>query len=148
MGVPCPSHLLKNGLSGNSDLNEAVPIRAPRSRPPLDVVPLGGATNLRHFTGHLGCRGLALKLSGLYGLAEERHFLGGLQGCAAIAESNRLDAERQGFFVCNEDLEDELIRAAHPANVVEVIAAEGATAAFRRLQLQPAQRGREPHAQL
>lgn len=112
------------------------------------VVPLGGATNLRHFAGHLGCRGLGLKLAGLYDLAEERHFLRGLQAGVAIAAPNRLDAERQGFFVCNEDLEDELIRAVGPANVEGVIAAEGETAAFRRFQVQPAQRGRHLHAQL
>jgi hypothetical protein len=112
------------------------------------VVPLGGATNFLHFAGHLGGRGLGLELAGLYDLAEERHFLRGLQAGAAIAEPNRLDAERQGFFVCNADLEDELIRAVGPANVEDVIAAEGETAAFRRFRVQPAQRGRELHAQL
>jgi hypothetical protein len=112
------------------------------------VLPLGGATNLRHFAGHLGCRGLGLKLAGLYDLAEERHFLRGLQVGAGIGAPHRLEAERQGFFVCNEDLEDELIRAVGLSNVEDVIAAEGEIAAFRRFQMQPAQRGRELHAQL
>jgi hypothetical protein len=112
------------------------------------VLPIGGATNLRHFAAHLGGQGLGLALSGLYDIAEERHFLGGLQPRQATTALNRADAERLGFFVCDEDLEDELIRALGPTAVERVIAAEGEIGALRRFQVQPAQRGRENHAQL
>jgi hypothetical protein len=56
--------------------------------------------------------------------------------------------ERWGFFVCVEDLEDELIRAAGPAQVREVFAAHGDLGAFRTIQRQPAWRGKDEVAQL
>ena len=58
------------------------------------------------------------------------------------------DLERLGFFVCVEDLEDELIRAAGPALVTEVFAAHGDLTAFRTIQRQPAWRGKDEAAQL
>jgi len=102
------------------------------------VLPIGGATNMRQFAQRLGRAGLGLELAGLYDAAEARHVLRSLHG----------DAERAGFFVCDADLEDELIRALGTAAVEGVIEAQGETGAFRRFQAQPAQRGRELHAQL
>jgi hypothetical protein len=114
------------------------------------VLPIGGATNLRRFARRLGSEGLGLELAGLYDIAEERHFLSGLPATPATAASSRADAdaERLGFFVCDEDLEDELIRTLGPTVVESVIAAEGEAGALRLFQGQPAQRGRELHAQL
>jgi hypothetical protein len=112
------------------------------------VLPIGGATNLRYFADGLGPRGLGLGLAGLYDIAEERHFLGGLRAASATTVSSRADAERLGFFVCDEDLEDELIRTLGSTVVESVIAAEGEVGALRLFQGQPAQRGRELHAQL
>jgi hypothetical protein len=112
------------------------------------VLPIGGATNLRYFADGLGPRGLGLALAGLYDVAEERHFLTGLPAAPATAESSRAYAERLGFFVCDEDLEDELIRTLGPTVVESVITAEGEVSALRLFQGQPAQRGRELHAQL
>jgi hypothetical protein len=54
--------------------------------------------------------------------------------------------ERLGFFVCDADLEDELIRAARPSVVEEVLEAQGDLGPFRTFQRQPAWRGR-PHAE-
>jgi hypothetical protein len=56
--------------------------------------------------------------------------------------------EALGFFVCEADLEDELIRALGTAAVVRVLESEGELASFRRFQDQPAQRGRSAHAHL
>ena len=56
--------------------------------------------------------------------------------------------EAHGFYACDADLEDELIRAVGTAAVERVLGAEGELASFRRFQDQPAQRGRELHAQL
>ena len=56
--------------------------------------------------------------------------------------------EGLGFFVCNADLEDELIRSLGTANVEQAIDSEGDLRAFRTFQNQPAQRGRDVDAQL
>ncbi|MFD7660958.1 hypothetical protein ACFV4N_43895, partial [Actinosynnema sp. NPDC059797] len=60
----------------------------------------------------------------------------------------RQDLERSGFFVCVEDLEDELVRAAGPALATELLAAHGDLDAFRRMGRQPAWRGRDEAARL
>jgi hypothetical protein len=44
--------------------------------------------------------------------------------------------ERLGFFVCDTDLEDELIRAIGTPDVVQIIDAAGDLAAFQALQQQ------------
>ena len=67
-------------------------------------------------------------------------------GCRSVP--TRADLERLGFFVCEADLEDELIRALGPARVEAIIEANGELSTFRTLQRQPAQRGRPIEAQL
>jgi hypothetical protein len=111
------------------------------------VLPIGGATNARPFALRFGIQGLGLRLAGLYDLPEERHFLRAISEGANLPMAE-LDAQRLGFFACNEDLEDELIRALGPAAVEQIIASEGELGAFRRFQVQPAQRGRPVHAHL
>ena len=129
-------------VEGWSD-QAAVETLAPRCGLSLDaagivVLPIGGATNMRLFAGRLGQRGLSLRLAGLVDAAEARHVLRSLHD----------EVERAAFFVCDADLEDELIRALGTAAVERVIDAEGETSAFRRFQAQPAQRGRDLHTQL
>lgn len=51
-------------------------------------------------------------------------------------------------FVCDPDLEGELVRALGVPAVEAVISANGELRSFRRLQNQPAQRGRTAEAQL
>jgi hypothetical protein len=58
------------------------------------------------------------------------------------------DLENQHFFVCDADLEDELIRALGVARVEEILAEQGDLASFRILQQQPAQQGKSDHARL
>ena len=60
----------------------------------------------------------------------------------------RLDLERHGFYVCDADLEDELIRALGSPAVEEVLAANGDLNPFRTFQKQPAWRGRPAERQL
>ena len=57
---------------------------------------------------------------------------------------DRAGLERLGFHVCVADLEDELIRALGVEAVERVIGAQGELPSLRRLQAQPAQRGRSP----
>ena len=56
--------------------------------------------------------------------------------------------ERLGFYVCVDDLEDELIRAVGAEAAEMLFASQGDLASFRSLQSQPAWRGREPEAQI
>jgi hypothetical protein len=56
--------------------------------------------------------------------------------------------ERLGFFVCDPDLEAELIRALGADAVLEVAEAQGDLGAFRTLQKQAAWQGRPVEAQL
>jgi hypothetical protein len=60
----------------------------------------------------------------------------------------RAGMERLGFFVCDADLEDELVRALGVPTVERVIAAEGELGSWRTFRDQPAQRGRATAAQL
>jgi len=52
------------------------------------------------------------------------------------------------LFVCDADLEDELIRAMGPAAVEAILASQGELDSFRTFQKQPAQRDRPVEAQL
>src|SRR5258706_6043737 len=56
--------------------------------------------------------------------------------------------ERLGFYVCVEDLEDELIRAIGTAQVEAVIGSQGDLGSFRSLQRQSQWRGQPTGAQL
>jgi hypothetical protein len=114
------------------------------------VLPVGGATNLQRFVQALGPHGLGLRLAGLYDIAELPHVMRGLEhaGAAAGADAATGTPGDYGFHACDADLEDELIRALGPAAVLRVLDAEGELASFHRFQEQPAQRGRELHAQL
>jgi len=104
------------------------------------TLPIGGVTNLGAFIQVLGAGGLGLRLAVLCDAAEES-YARGILGRAAGGEAI-------GLFVCDADLEDELIRAAGASAVEAVLGSEGELASFRRFQEQPAQRGRELHAQL
>jgi hypothetical protein len=114
----------------------------------IGVVPMGGITNIGKFTEVLGPRGLGLRLAGLCDAAEEPYVMHTLHRLGLGRAPGREEAEALGFFVCEADLEDELIRALGTAAVECIIEAEGELESFRRFQDQPAQRGRSTHAQL
>ena len=114
------------------------------------VVPIGGATNVQRFVQALGPNGLGVQLAGLCDVAELAHVRRGLAraGVAASTGTDIVAGADDGFYACDADLEDELIRALGTAAVERVLEAEGDLASFRRFQDQPAQRGRDLHAQL
>lgn len=95
-----------------------------------EVVAMGGATNVRRFAReHPGAIGLC-------DAAEERFFA-------------RLDEHPlERWFVCDPDLEGELVRALGVDGVEAVLAEQGELASFRRLQQMPDQRGRKVEQQL
>jgi hypothetical protein len=112
------------------------------------VVPIGGVTNLPQFAQALGQRGLGLQLAGLYDFAEEQYVRRSLDQSGLGINLDRTETEALGFFACDVDLEDELIRALGTQAVMAVLDHEGELSSFRIFQHQPAQRQRDTHAQL
>jgi hypothetical protein len=114
------------------------------------VLPIGGSKSFGPFVRAFGPAGLNVRLAGLYDAGEERDVeraLGqagllpsGVGGTAALSHA--------GFFRCDADLEDELIRALGVPRVEQVVAADGALPSLRIMQKQPAQRDRPAAEQL
>lgn len=111
------------------------------------VVPIGGAMAIRRALARYGPEGERLRLAGLVDVGEVRH------ACRALFDGR--DGEpypgalnRAGFFVCDRDLEDELIRALGVSAVQRVLAERGDLDRFRTFQQQPAHRGEDLRDQL
>jgi len=109
------------------------------------VVPIGGAQAIGGFLSRFGGD---VRVGGLCDAGEEREFRRALERAGAGAPRTRAELEDLGFYVCDADLEDELIRALGAARVEEVVAAHGDLRPFRTLQKQPEWRGRPPAEQL
>jgi hypothetical protein len=114
----------------------------------VSVVPIGGAQAIGRYLHQFGPQGLDIKLAGLCDAAEEIDFRRGLERAGLGADLTRADMEALGFYVCVEDLEDELIRAHGAEGVERVVAAHGDLGPLRTLQKQPEWRGRPPEEQL
>ena len=122
------------------------------------VLPSGGVHGIVRYWRRFGSQGSGVRVVGLCDAGEahviRRTVLGpseadkpGVEGNAA-ARAGVDELRRRGFFVCVEDLEGELIRAAGVGLVQEVFAAHGDLAAFRTIQRQPAWRGKDETAQM
>jgi hypothetical protein len=114
----------------------------------ISIIAMGGATNIEHFLGRFGPRGLDVRLAGLCDAAEEGHFRRAVERAGLGSGLSRAGMEALGFFVCTADLEDELVRALGTDAVERVIEAQGELRSFRVFQRQPAQQGRGPQRQL
>jgi hypothetical protein len=106
----------------------------------VSIVPIGGAHALGPHLERYGPRGLDLRLAGLCDLGEEDAFLRALERADMGADLSRNDMEELGFFVCVNDLEDELVRALGSTAVLQVIEAQGELGPFETFQKQPAKR--------
>ena len=114
----------------------------------VSIMPIGGAQSIGRFLDRYGPRGLGVKLAGLCDAGEERDFQRGLERAGLGSGLTRAEMEALGFYVCEADLEDELIRALGAEAVEEIADAQGELGAFRTLQKQPAWRGRPAEEQL
>ena len=114
----------------------------------VSIVPIGGATNVGRFLELFGPRGLDLRLAGLCDAGEEAEFQRRAEQAGLGSNLGRAEMERLGFYVCEADLEDELIRALGAAAVERVIDSQGELESFRTFQKQPAWRGRTTEQQL
>ena len=139
-------------VEGPSDRGAVEALAARRGRDlaaeGVDVVMVGGAQAMGRELRRYGPQGLDLRLAGLYDAGEEHAVRRALKGVGLGPADTRVDLERLGFFVCERDLEDELIRALGAARVEVLVEAQGDLGSFRTLQKQAAWRGRPVEEQL
>jgi hypothetical protein len=112
------------------------------------VLPAGGAHAMTRYLARFGPAGAGLRLAGLCDAGEENVVRRGLASAGIGSPRTRAGMERLGFYVCVEDLEDELIRAIGTAGVEALIDSQGDLGSFRSLQQQPGWRGQPAGAQL
>ncbi|MFJ2832513.1 TOPRIM nucleotidyl transferase/hydrolase domain-containing protein [Streptomyces sp. NPDC087263] len=105
----------------------------------IAIVPLGGAMSIGRFLKLIGPQGLGLRLAGLCDVGEEPYFRRSLE---------QVGLGFSAFYVCEADLEDELIRALGADSVQQVVEEQGELRSFRTFQKQPAQRERTVEQQL
>lgn len=114
----------------------------------VSVLPIGGAQAIGNVLDRLGPGGLGVRIAGLCDAAEERHFQRALERAGFGSNLRRTDLEALGFYVCDADLEDELVRSLGAAAVERVIEAEGEWGSFQTFQKQPEKRRMTREAQL
>jgi hypothetical protein len=114
----------------------------------ISIVPIGGAQAIGNFLDRFGPNGDDVKLAGLCDAGEEGDFRRGLERAGLGSNLTRTEMEQLGFYVCDADLEDELIRSLGAAAVERVVAAQGELRSFRTLQKQAAWHGRSTEEQL
>ena len=112
------------------------------------ILPIGGAQAIDRYLHRFGPKGTDLRLAGLCDAGDEDIFRRGLAGARLGLPQTRADMERLGFYVCVEDLEDELIRAVGPVRVEALFDSQGDLGSFRTLQTQVAWRARSVEAQM
>jgi hypothetical protein len=112
------------------------------------VLSMAGSKNIRRFLDRYGPTGLDLRLAGLCDAAEEGDFRRGLERAGFGSDLTSDDMERLGFFVCEADLEEELIRALGPEAMERVIDELGQAGMWRTFRKQPEWRGRMIEDQL
>ncbi len=148
-GVDLRAVVLVEGISDQRAL-EALAQRRGRNLDAegISVVPIGGAQSIERFLNLFGPQGLDVRLAGLYDAAEEGDFRRGLERAGFGSHLTRVDMEGLGFYACDADLEEELIRALGAASVEQVVDAQGELRSFRTLQKQAAWQGRPNEEQL
>lgn len=114
----------------------------------VSIAAMGGATNIGSFVERFGPHGRGACLAGLCDAGEVNAFRRALEAGGLGANFDRAGMEVHGFYVCDVDLEDELIRAVGVDAVLHVVDAQGELGSFRTLQKQAAQQGRPVEAQL
>jgi hypothetical protein len=114
----------------------------------VSVRPIGGAQAVGRFLELYGPHGSNVPLAGLCDAGEESAFRRALEHAGFGVGLGRAEMERLGFYVCEQDLEDELVRCLGAAAVERVLAAHGKLGSFRTYQRQPAHRARTTEEQL
>lgn len=106
----------------------------------VSIVAIGGAHAIGPYLERFGPGGIDLKLAGLCDVGEERAFERVLERVGMGTDLTRDRMEDLGFYVCVNDLEEELVRALGSAAVLGVIDEQGELGPFRTFQKQLAKR--------
>ena len=106
----------------------------------VSVVPIGGAHAIGQYLERFGQSGLDLRLAGLCDAGEETAFARGLERAGLGTDLGRAEMEALGFYVCDSDLEHELVRAVGVDAVLQIIDEQGERGPFTTFQKQPAKR--------
>jgi len=109
---------------------------------------IGGAHAIGPFLSRLNHGRQTVRLAGLVDAGEASRFSRALERAGMGTKLGIAEMEQIGFYVCDADLEDELIRAIGPEGMESVIEELGEMHSYRRFQKQPAQRGRPIEAHL
>ena len=112
------------------------------------IAAIGGAQAIGNVLRLIHAGGREMRLAGLCDAAEEAGFRRALERAGLGSGLTRERMEAVGFYVCEEDLEDELIRALGADVVQEVLAHNGDLSSFRTFQKQPQWHGRPVESQL
>jgi hypothetical protein len=114
----------------------------------VTVVAAGGAQAFGRFAKRYGPVGAGVMLAGLCDAGEEGDLRRALERAGFGGDLGRAAMERLGFYVCERDLEDELVRSLGAPAVEDVLAAHGKLRSFRTYRKQPAHRARPVEEQL
>jgi hypothetical protein len=114
----------------------------------ITLLSLEGGGGLDSYVKLLGPSGLGLELLGLCDADQEGQWAKWLEAAGLGHSLDRAKMEAIGFFVCDRDLEDELIRAVSVADVIQLIANEGEDAAFKAFIKAPAHSSKAPDDQI
>ena len=104
------------------------------------IVPIGGAHAVARYLELFGPQGADLTIVGMCDAGEAQHVRRGLEAAGLGSSRNSAEMERLGFFVCEEDLEDELIRACGQMAIEALLDSQGDLDSFRIFRQQPAWR--------
>jgi hypothetical protein len=144
-----PGVVLVEGISDKVAL-EALAVRRGRdlAAEGVSVVPIGGAQAIGRFLRLYRPERSSVRLAGLCDAGEEGDFRRALERAGFGLALDRADLERLGFYVCEADLEDELVRCLGGEAVEDILAAHDKLGSFRTYQKQPAHRTRPTEEQL
>ena len=131
------------GISDQRAL-EALAVRmgSDLERAGVAIVQIGGATNIWRYLKLYRTHHPDVNVGGLCDANQERAFRRALAQFGFGSDLSRAEMESIGFFVCDADLEDELIRSLGVERVLEIIEDEGELQSFRTYQKQPAHSAR------
>jgi hypothetical protein len=114
----------------------------------VQILAIGGAQAIGTALQLVLARGRQFPVAGLCDAGEERDFRRALERAGFGSDLTRESMEGLGFYVCEADLEDELIRSVGVDTVERILEVQGDLRSFRTFQQQPAWVGRAPHEQL
>lgn len=138
--------ILVEGESDKAALEAAARVRGD-DLADLSILVMGGATNMVRFLRESVAQGL--RTAGLYDTGERAHVVRAAFQAGLTDRRDPGALERLGFFVCDPDLEGELIAAVGADRILEIVADQSEDGRrFRKLAGQPEWRERPVEEQL